>query len=175
MMRIQPYRTLENVIEGAVITFVDITKVKKTEDALRETEKLFKSLFENTLNAITINQIVLDAQGIPVDYIILLANPAFERHTGLSVADVMGKRITQIYPGTEKTDIIGIYGKVALTGEPASFKRFFELQQRCYNINAYQVGKDRFAVVFEDITDTQPEDKRGQCAEERAHDDEVKP
>ena len=33
-MRIQPYRTLDNVIEGAVITFVDITKAKKTQDAL---------------------------------------------------------------------------------------------------------------------------------------------
>jgi len=33
-MRIQPYRTLNNVIEGAVITFVDITEMKQTRDAL---------------------------------------------------------------------------------------------------------------------------------------------
>jgi two-component system, chemotaxis family, CheB/CheR fusion protein len=31
LMRIMPYRTAENVIEGLVITFVDITKVKKSE------------------------------------------------------------------------------------------------------------------------------------------------
>ena len=36
-LRIQPYRTLENVIEGAVITFVDITKAKKAEAALLKT------------------------------------------------------------------------------------------------------------------------------------------
>ena len=29
LLRIQPYRTLENVIEGAVITFVEITEMKK--------------------------------------------------------------------------------------------------------------------------------------------------
>jgi|WetSurMetagenome_2_1015567.scaffolds.fasta_scaffold00655_9 two-component system, chemotaxis family, CheB/CheR fusion protein len=150
-MRILPYRTLENVIEGVVIAFVNITEVKKTEEALRETEKLFKCLFENALNAVTINEIVLDAQGKPVDYIILQANPAFEKHTGLLVANVLGKRITQIYPGTEKTDIIQIYGKVALTGEPASFKRFFENVRRCYSINAYQIGNGRFAVVFEEM------------------------
>lgn len=34
-LRIQPYRTLENVIEGAVITFVDITEVKKMQETLR--------------------------------------------------------------------------------------------------------------------------------------------
>jgi hypothetical protein len=31
MLGIRPYRTLENVIEGAVITFVDITRIKKAE------------------------------------------------------------------------------------------------------------------------------------------------
>jgi len=34
-MRIQPYRTLDNVIEGVVLTFVDITELKQTEAALR--------------------------------------------------------------------------------------------------------------------------------------------
>jgi len=34
-MRILPYRTLDNVIEGAVITFVDITEVVRVHEALR--------------------------------------------------------------------------------------------------------------------------------------------
>jgi len=34
-MRIQPYRTLDNVIEGAVITFVDITEMVLAREALR--------------------------------------------------------------------------------------------------------------------------------------------
>ncbi|MGB9436450.1 MAG: CheR family methyltransferase, partial [Desulfobacterales bacterium] len=38
-MRIAPYRTLENVIDGVVITFVDITRIKQTEDALRLSKK----------------------------------------------------------------------------------------------------------------------------------------
>ena len=33
-LRIQPYRTLENVIEGAVITFVDITEIIRMKDDL---------------------------------------------------------------------------------------------------------------------------------------------
>lgn len=35
-LRIQPYRTLENMIEGAVITFVDITEMVQTREALRK-------------------------------------------------------------------------------------------------------------------------------------------
>ncbi|MEJ2658868.1 MAG: chemotaxis protein CheB, partial [Desulfobacterales bacterium] len=37
-MRISPYRTIENMIDGVVITFVDITKIKRVEMALRESE-----------------------------------------------------------------------------------------------------------------------------------------
>jgi two-component system CheB/CheR fusion protein len=35
-LRIQPYRTLDNVIEGAVISFVDITEVVNTREALHK-------------------------------------------------------------------------------------------------------------------------------------------
>ena len=35
-MRIHPYRTIDNVIEGAVISFIDITERKRVEDALQK-------------------------------------------------------------------------------------------------------------------------------------------
>ena len=41
-MRILPYRTLDNVIEGAVITFVDITETVQTREALRKANELLR-------------------------------------------------------------------------------------------------------------------------------------
>ncbi|MBR9981654.1 MAG: PAS domain-containing protein, partial [Desulfatitalea sp.] len=38
-MRIQPYRTMDNVIEGAVLTFVDITATQKLQGALQVNEE----------------------------------------------------------------------------------------------------------------------------------------
>jgi len=46
-MRILPYRTLDNVIEGAVITFVDISAAKKAEEALRQSQSHFRQLAES--------------------------------------------------------------------------------------------------------------------------------
>lgn len=40
MMRILPYRTLENVIEGVVLTFVDITSARESQAAARRSEAL---------------------------------------------------------------------------------------------------------------------------------------
>jgi two-component system CheB/CheR fusion protein len=38
LLRIRPYRTIENVIKGAVITFTNITEIKRAEELLKESE-----------------------------------------------------------------------------------------------------------------------------------------
>jgi len=42
LMRILPYRTMENTIEGVVITFIDITRQKNAEKKLKELERKTK-------------------------------------------------------------------------------------------------------------------------------------
>jgi len=42
LMRIQPYRTLENVIEGAVISFVNITEIVTMREELHNARMLFR-------------------------------------------------------------------------------------------------------------------------------------
>ena len=50
LMRIMPYRTLENMIDGVVITFVDITVSKALEVELRKTQAdLYKQIDERDL------------------------------------------------------------------------------------------------------------------------------
>src|SRR5205085_12425737 len=44
LTRLLPYRTADDHINGVVITFFDITKRKKTEEALRESEARFRTL-----------------------------------------------------------------------------------------------------------------------------------
>jgi two-component system CheB/CheR fusion protein len=70
LMRIQPYRTLNNVIEGAVLTFVDITAHKQMEVALREAQEFAESIVETVREPL----LVLDE-----DLHVVSANPAFYR------------------------------------------------------------------------------------------------
>jgi signal transduction histidine kinase len=46
MLRIHPYRTQENVIEGAVIAFVDISEMKRIQEELRESNEEMQNLAE---------------------------------------------------------------------------------------------------------------------------------
>jgi two-component system CheB/CheR fusion protein len=45
-MSILPYRTINNVIEGVVITFVDITETRHTDEAYRTLEQKYRALYE---------------------------------------------------------------------------------------------------------------------------------
>ena len=47
IMRIMPYRTLDDVIDGVVVTFTNITDMKRLESALRESESRFRTLVDS--------------------------------------------------------------------------------------------------------------------------------
>jgi two-component system, chemotaxis family, CheB/CheR fusion protein len=65
LMRIMPYRTLDNVIDGAVITFTDITILKEMEDSLEESRRFLQDSYnyaESILATIREPLLVLDAE-----------------------------------------------------------------------------------------------------------------
>jgi len=47
LLRIMPYRTMENRIDGGVLTFTNIGMVKKLESSLRESEQRLQLLFQS--------------------------------------------------------------------------------------------------------------------------------
>jgi two-component system CheB/CheR fusion protein len=59
LLRIRPYRTLENVIEGAVITFMEITEQKRAQAVLLEHESLrrMSAVMRDARDAITVQDL----------------------------------------------------------------------------------------------------------------------
>ena len=90
-MRIQPYRTLDNVIEGAVITFVDITEIVQTRDALRKANELLRLavVVRDAHDAVTVQD--LDGR-------ILAWNPGAIRLYGWSEAEALAMNVRDRIP-----------------------------------------------------------------------------
>jgi diguanylate cyclase (GGDEF)-like protein/PAS domain S-box-containing protein len=52
--RIRPYRQLDNTLDGATITFVDITEIKRLEQALYEGEERYRAMVDWSPEAINV-------------------------------------------------------------------------------------------------------------------------
>ena len=115
----------------------------------------YRRLIENLPDAFAYHQVVTDAEGIPVDYIFLEINDAFEKMTGLKRDEVIGKNVTEVHPDIKDSDYdwIGVYGRVALGGEAVRFEQYFEPAERWYDVSVYSDKPDYFVTVFRDITE----------------------
>ena len=93
-IRIMPYRTLDDRIDGLVITFINISELKKVELKLDETEKVNNLLF-NLSSDILIK--------LSTDLKIADFNPTAEKFFGMSREDVLNRNYIQLFvPETER-------------------------------------------------------------------------
>lgn len=81
---------------------------------LREREAHFRNLFENLSSGMALFQIGEQEE----DFVITDLNPAEENLRGLIKADVMGKKVADVYPVGEKTALLQAVRRAYITGEP---------------------------------------------------------
>ncbi len=135
-----------------VSVFENITQRKQTEQALRESEKRYRMLFERMAEGFAYCEMLFDEQGQPVDWTYLNINPAFERITGIK--NVIGRRVTEIFPNirTAHPELLATYGRVAQTGEAAEIEVWFEPLNMWLQVSVTSPVKGYFVAVFEDIS-----------------------
>ena len=134
------------------MAMIDITEQKKAENARRESEERYRSLFDNMLEGFAYCQMIF-AEGRPQDLLYLNVNNAFEKLTGLK--NVVGRKITEVIPGIKEAnpELIEIYGRVSLTGKPERFEDYFEPLKAWLSISVYSPEKGYFVAIFENITE----------------------
>jgi two-component system CheB/CheR fusion protein len=96
-MRIQPYRTMDNVIEGAVLTFMDVTAVVRTRELLQKANDQLRMavVVRDAHDAITLQD--LDGR-------IIAWNPGAVRMYGWSEAEALAMNVRDRIPESLRKD-----------------------------------------------------------------------
>ncbi|MGJ0515855.1 MAG: chemotaxis protein CheB [Methylomicrobium sp.] len=118
MARIQPYRTLDNIIDGVVLTFTDITSRIKSiavQDALARAEHI--------VNAIREPLVVLDEA-----FKVISASQVFYMAFGLTPEETLGYEISQL--------------KIGLADFPELHQRLENVLRNDQAIDGYQIASD---------------------------------
>jgi len=104
LMRIRPYRTLNGVVDGVVITFVDISEQKRHQETLAR----LAAIVESSDDAII---------GHSLDGIISSWNRGAEKIFSYSAHEIAGKPLSTLVAEGEKDEMPGVLERVK-TGAP---------------------------------------------------------
>jgi PAS domain S-box-containing protein len=150
LLRIRPYRTLDRVIEGAVITFVDITERKQIEAALRRSEHQFATAIQASPDGLAICR--------RADGIILDVNASWEELSGYRRQEALGWRIAALplfaAPEAWSRLVAQLEAQGALRNEELEM-RHPTGEQRWVKVSLEpleQAPEPRLLVIFHDIT-----------------------
>ncbi len=130
----------------------DITERKKAEEAIRESEQLYRTLFDNSDDAFVLLEPLYDQNGRLSDFRFLKVNRAYERQTGAGPATIEGKRASEDAVDLEP-ELFSLIDRVVKTGEWARYESFDWHTNRCYDSHIFPFAKGQVGVLLRDITE----------------------
>ncbi len=142
--------------EGA--TSLSRIECGRVEEALRESEERYRNLFNSMDEGFFLSEVIVDADGAPIDIRYLEANPAAIRMVGV---EFVGRTLREVDAEFEPY-WFEIWGRVARTGQPERHVRYARPVKAWYDFNIFRVGAPdsrRIAAVFRDVTRSRQADE----------------
>lgn len=155
------------IVEHVLVSFTDITAKKRLSDALQQSERTYRSLFENMLNSIVHARVIFE-QDQPVDMLYLAVNPAFASVSGIT-EPVVGRKISDVIPGycQNNPDSLAVFGGVARSGIPRRWEHYLPALNRWFSFMLYAPAPDEVIIISENITERKTTELALRASEKR--------
>ncbi len=162
-----PIRDKDGKITGVVLIFRDITERKKTEEALRENEQLYHTVFDNSQDGFQLIELIYDKNGKPIDHKFLKVNHAYETIIGVKADDILDKTARHISPNVEP-HWLDVPDRVAKTGMSEHVELYNKDIGKWLDCFYFLYSKNVVGTLFRDITARKKLEKQLQDSERLA-------
>ncbi|MDD2806384.1 MAG: PAS domain S-box protein [Elusimicrobiales bacterium] len=138
-------------LEYFITTMVDITERRRLEEDLRRQEHRFRELYENIPSSVAVYT-PAPAGG---DFIISEVNRSLEKAEQVRREDIVGRLLTQVFPGVEAFGLLDVLRRVSKTGAPERFpaKKYEDQRISGWRDNyVYRLPEGEVVAVYTDVT-----------------------
>ena len=149
---ISKFRT-NNGVTGLYGTIQDITERENAIEMLKKSESRYKELFENMGNGVA----VLDAVDDGEDMVFVDFNSSAEKIEGLKREDIIGRQVTDVFPGIEEFGLLNIIKRVWKTSLPEYHPVSLYTDDRIVGWResyVYKLPSGEVVVVYDDVTES---------------------
>ncbi|OQP49960.1 PAS domain-containing protein [Niastella populi] len=145
------YQSLMKFEDGIIMTSRDITAHKMAEQQIIKGNNLLQSLFNSSLNMITVFEAVRNEHGEVIDFKYLLTNTLARLTEG---GDPFGELYLTRHPDMANTEHLQNLTMVVETGQPAEWEIYYGSHgdDNWHKVKAVKIG-DGVAVTADDITE----------------------
>jgi PAS domain S-box-containing protein len=145
-------------IVSVLLLVDDVTKQKQAERILMANEEKYRLLFDRMSEGFAMLEIIYDKEEKPGDFILISANPSFEKLTSIKLLKTAGKGLTEFIPPEEKY-WIDICHNTALTGKTVDYENFSPTLNKYFRLNIFCPQKGYIAAIVENITERKRAEK----------------
>ena len=143
------------------------TQVAERTKELQESQAKYKELFDTMTSGVAVYEIVDDGD----DFVFRDFNRAAEKIEGIKKEQLIGKRVTEVFPGVKKFGVFETFKRVWETGQLEYFPpEFYQDKQRAsWRENwVYKLPSGEIVAIYNDVTERQEAEEELRKAKEAA-------
>jgi signal transduction histidine kinase/ActR/RegA family two-component response regulator len=136
-------------LNDLVITLEEKVEKRTTDLAIREA--LYRQLFDHGSNAIAVYRAVDEGQ----DFVFLDFNQAGEQIEHIRRDEIIGRKVTEVFPGLKETGLIDVFQEVWKSGKPVSHPVFYYNGGRVdgwRQNRVYKLPTGEIVAMYDDLT-----------------------
>lgn len=148
-----PLRDAEGTLVGAIEWTFDITERRVGEKAQRQSDAYSESVVENLSSGVAVYEPVNDGE----DFVFKAFNRAAEVIEAIGRDRVIGRRVTEVFPGVRDFGLLDVFRRVHETGEPESFPVALYSDERITGWRqnfVYKLSTGEIVATYDDLTES---------------------